>query len=56
MSQFDSKDIDYLETHLTPEQLRQEIQKARVIEDTNGEGYWHGFRTTCEKALEQQSG
>jgi hypothetical protein len=58
---FDTSDVDYLVTHLTPEQLRKEIHHADVeqsVAKTFGEDgnalYWEDFAKACELALDKQ--
>jgi hypothetical protein len=58
---FDTSDVDYLATRLTPEQLRREIHNAdiqqgvaRCFGEDDGITYWKHFRKACELALDIQ--
>ena len=58
---FDARDVGYLDTHLTPEQLWKEIHNADIQQgvalcfgEDDGITYWEHFGRTCELALDMQ--
>lgn len=53
---FCGKDVDYLVSHLTVEQLENGIQEAKAKEVADSSNYWRSYKETCEVALRIKEG